>query len=137
MPRNPADNPAAIYRDSLSRGSYWAVHHPLETIGEGCPGRVDDREVVEPGRTGRRRRASPALSGVEADVVVVAAGEEKDRLQPHALRDLEPEYVSIEPSARSRSATLRWTWPIRVSGWIGRVDHRLLARTSYRAARFP
>ena len=26
------DNPAAIYRDSLSRGSYWAVHHSLETI---------------------------------------------------------------------------------------------------------
>jgi integrase len=32
MPRHPADNPAAIYRDSLSRGSYWAVHHSLETI---------------------------------------------------------------------------------------------------------
>jgi len=32
MPRNPADNPAAIYRDSLSRGSFWAVHHSLETI---------------------------------------------------------------------------------------------------------
>jgi integrase len=32
VPRNPADNPAAIYRDSLSRGSYWAVHHSLETI---------------------------------------------------------------------------------------------------------
>jgi len=26
------DNPAAVYRDSLSRGSYWAVHHSLETI---------------------------------------------------------------------------------------------------------
>jgi len=32
MPRQPDDNPAAIYRDSLSRGSYWAVHHSLETI---------------------------------------------------------------------------------------------------------
>jgi integrase len=32
MNRRPADNPAAIYRDSLSRGSYWAVHHSLETI---------------------------------------------------------------------------------------------------------
>lgn len=27
-----ADNPAVVYRDSLSRGSYWAVHHSLETI---------------------------------------------------------------------------------------------------------
>jgi len=32
MPRHSADNPAAVYRDSLSRGSYWAVHHSLETI---------------------------------------------------------------------------------------------------------
>jgi hypothetical protein len=32
MTRQADDNPAAIYRDSLSRGSYWAVHHSLETI---------------------------------------------------------------------------------------------------------
>jgi integrase len=32
MNRRPADNPAAVYRDSLSRGSYWAVHHSLKTI---------------------------------------------------------------------------------------------------------
>jgi integrase len=32
MTRRDADNPAAVYRDSLSRGSYWAVHHSLETI---------------------------------------------------------------------------------------------------------
>jgi integrase len=32
MPHQTDDNPAAIYRDSLSRGSYWAVHHSLETI---------------------------------------------------------------------------------------------------------
>jgi len=27
-----ADNPAVVYLDSLSRGSYWAVQHSLETI---------------------------------------------------------------------------------------------------------
>jgi integrase len=27
-----ADNSAVVYRDSLSQGSYWAVHHSLETI---------------------------------------------------------------------------------------------------------
>jgi hypothetical protein len=30
--RCAADNPAAVYRDSLSHGSYGAVHHSLETI---------------------------------------------------------------------------------------------------------
>jgi integrase len=28
------DHPAAVYRDSLSRGSYWAVHHSLTTIAD-------------------------------------------------------------------------------------------------------
>ncbi len=28
------ENPAVVYRDSLSRGSYWAVRHSLETIAE-------------------------------------------------------------------------------------------------------
>jgi integrase len=32
MTRKPDDNPAAVYRDSLSGGSYWAIHHSLETI---------------------------------------------------------------------------------------------------------
>ena len=27
-----ADNPAVVYLESLSRGSYWAVQHSLETI---------------------------------------------------------------------------------------------------------
>lgn len=29
-----SDNPAVVYRDSLSPGSYWAVHHSLTTIAE-------------------------------------------------------------------------------------------------------
>jgi site-specific recombinase XerD len=29
-----ADNPAVVYRESLSKGSYWAVRHSLETITE-------------------------------------------------------------------------------------------------------
>ena len=29
-----ADNPAVVYRESLSKGSYWAVRHSLETIAE-------------------------------------------------------------------------------------------------------
>ena len=29
-----AENPAVVYRESLSKGSYWAVRHSLETIAE-------------------------------------------------------------------------------------------------------
>jgi hypothetical protein len=36
------DNPAVVYRDSLSRGSYWAVHHGLTTIAELLDGEGTD-----------------------------------------------------------------------------------------------
>lgn len=34
IPHDPADNPAVVYLESLSKGSYWAVRHSLETIAE-------------------------------------------------------------------------------------------------------
>ena len=36
------DNPAVVYRDSLSRGSYWAVHHALVTVAELLDGEGTD-----------------------------------------------------------------------------------------------
>jgi integrase len=36
------DNPAVVYRDSLSRGSYWAVHHALVTVAELLDGKGTD-----------------------------------------------------------------------------------------------
>ena len=40
-------------------------------------GGIADRQVVEPGVMGGRRRGAFALPGVESDVVVIAAGREE------------------------------------------------------------
>jgi site-specific recombinase XerD len=37
-----ADNPAVVYLESLSKGSYWAVRHSLETIAEILAGEDTD-----------------------------------------------------------------------------------------------
>src|SRR5689334_5468389 len=50
------------------------VQQPCERDGQIPAGGVVDREVVETSRAGGRRRAALALPGVEADMVVVAAG---------------------------------------------------------------
>ena len=58
--------------------------------------RVADRDVVEPGRPRRRRGGTAALPGVEAEVMVVAAGADERRLVSVALGDVEAEHVAVK-----------------------------------------
>src|SRR4051794_24447865 len=69
---------------------------PPERVGERLARGVADRDVVEPGRPGRRRRAALRLPGVEAEVMVVAAGGEKERLVADAADDVEAEHADVE-----------------------------------------
>src|SRR5439155_20744136 len=69
---------------------------PPQRIAERSPVRVADRDVVEPRRPGRRRRSAPRLPGVEAEVMVIAAGRDERSLVAHALRHVETENVAIE-----------------------------------------
>jgi len=48
-----------------------------------------------------------ALPGVEADVVVIAAGRNERRAVAHPLHHLEAEHAAVKPQRPSRSATLR------------------------------
>ena len=68
------------------------LDQPAERIGERGARRVEDGDVVEPGRAGGRRRAAFALPGVQADVVMIAAGRDEGGARAVALR-----------SARSRA----------------------------------
>src|SRR5437773_9226086 len=52
--------------------------------------------MVQPGRPWGWGRRSPARPGIEADVVMVAAGREEHRIAAVAGRDLEAEHVAIE-----------------------------------------
>ncbi len=67
-----------------------------ECVGQLGASGVDDREVVETGGSGTGRRATLALPGVEADVVMVAAGGEKCGAGADALGDLEAEDIAVE-----------------------------------------
>src|SRR5205085_6567661 len=57
---------------------------------------IEDRQVIEAGGAGRRRRAAEAVPGVERDVVVIAAGREEGRLAAAPLGELEAQDVAIK-----------------------------------------
>jgi len=67
-----------------------------EGVGQGCARGIEDGEVIEAGGAGWGRLAAEGLPGVEADVVVVAAGGEEGRGVAHAQRDVEAEDAVIE-----------------------------------------
>ena len=53
-----------------------------QRVGQKRPGRVQNRGMVKAGRAGRRWGAAQALPGVEADMVVVAAGRDEGGAGP-------------------------------------------------------
>jgi hypothetical protein len=65
-------------------------------IGEGGAVRVKDRGVIEPGGAGRGRASATAFPGVEADVVMVAAGGDEGGLGAEALLEFEPEHAAVK-----------------------------------------
>jgi hypothetical protein len=75
------------------------VEQPLHGLAElGAVG-VHERDVVEAGVAGRRRRRARALPRVQADVVVVVAGRQEHGVDSGLAAvglDLEPERVAVE-----------------------------------------
>jgi hypothetical protein len=67
-----------------------------EGVGQGCACGIEDGEVVEAGGAGWGRLAAEGLPGVEADVVVVAAGGEEGGGVAHAQGDVEAEDAVVE-----------------------------------------
>src|SRR5207244_10018861 len=72
------------------------VDDALHRLREGLAARIQDGVVVETGGAGRRRAAPFALPGVEADVVVVAAGADEGGLVLPTAHDLEAENPAVE-----------------------------------------
>jgi hypothetical protein len=67
-----------------------------EGVGEGGPGGVEDGDVIEAGCMGGRRGAAGAVPGVQADVMVVSAGEEEGGAGAVTLCHFETQHVAIE-----------------------------------------
>ena len=64
-------------------------------------GRIEDRGVIEAGGAGRGRRAAVAFPGVEAEMMVIAAGRDEGGAGP-AGGQLEAQHAAIESRARAR-----------------------------------
>lgn len=52
--------------------------------------------MVEPGGTGRGRRTTRTLPGVQTNMMMIAAGRKEGRLASIPLRELKPEHIPIK-----------------------------------------
>ena len=52
--------------------------------------------MIEPRRAGRRRRAALAFPGIQADVVMIAAGRDEGRLVAAPLHQFKAEHAAIK-----------------------------------------
>src|SRR6266536_1030768 len=73
-------------RDARAR-----LEDPAQGVGQAPAVGIEDGVVVKPGAAGGRRGSVPALPGVEAKVMVIAAGGEEGGLVTEARLELEPE----------------------------------------------
>src|SRR5260370_26455178 len=79
----------AVQRDSSREQSFQGG-------GQRSSRGVKDRQMVETGAAARRRRTATALPGIEADMVVIAAGRNEGCLAATALGQRESEHAAVE-----------------------------------------
>ena len=70
--------------------------HAPKGVGEIGTGWIQDRQMVEASGSRRGWRSTPALPGVQPDMVVIAASSDERRGRPEALRELKAQYVAIK-----------------------------------------
>jgi len=84
----------AVVRRAFERDA--SLRDSTQGVGQFRPCRVQDGDMVQASRAGRRRLASGAFPSVQSDVMVITPGGEENGLRPVALCDLKAEHVSIE-----------------------------------------
>src|SRR5258707_11940912 len=83
MPRGPVEINARL-------------NHPIQGLGQRCPGRIKDGGVEQSGGPRSRRMAILAFPGVQADVMVIAARRNERRARGQALHQLESQHTAIK-----------------------------------------
>jgi len=87
------------FTDTVIRRSFERNIGFKQSSERGCqfrPRRIQDGDMVQPGRAGRRRLASGALPCVQSDVTMVTTGRQECRLRPKSLSDIKAEHVAIK-----------------------------------------
>src|SRR5260221_14311984 len=75
--------------------------------------------MIKTGRSGRRWRTAAAFPGIKTDVMMIASSRNERGFLTKTGDEFEPEYPTVNPSARSIFATFKCTWPMRVPWLIG------------------
>jgi hypothetical protein len=65
-------------------------------VGQFRSSRIQDGDMVQPRRAGRRRLSSCAFPSVEADVMMITTGQQERRLRAEALRDFKAKPVAVK-----------------------------------------
>ncbi len=68
-----------------------------QRVGELGAGGIENRQMIQAGRVARGRRTAVAFPSIQADVVMIAAGGNKRRLRPEALREFKAQHVTVKP----------------------------------------
>src|SRR5665213_288508 len=108
----------AVVAGAVKRNA--GADHAMERIRQRGPARIEDGGVIEPRRSRRRRTAAFALPGVQADVVMIAAGRNEGRLQTPALHQFEAEHAAIKSERALEVGDLEMNMPDAGAGDDGR-----------------
>ena len=73
-----------------------SIVQPAQCIGQRCPRRTANSNMVEPGSMRPWRRAAFAFPGVQSNVVVITACRKERSFMPIALHQIKAEYATIE-----------------------------------------
>ncbi len=90
----------AVIAGAVERNA--GLDQAMQRIRQRGARRIQDRGVKQAGGAGRRRMAAFAFPGVEADVVVIAAGRNERRARAQPLRHLESQARRNKTPARDR-----------------------------------
>jgi hypothetical protein len=80
---------SAVQRDT-------GTQHAPQAVCKFAPSGIENRQVIESGRTRRRSLAAEAFPGVQADVMVIPTRSQKSRAIADALRNSEAEDIAIK-----------------------------------------
>ena len=97
------------------------LDHAIQRIRQRRARGIENGGVKQPGGAWRRRMAALAFPGVEADVMVIAAGRNERRTGAHPLHHLEAEHAAIEPQRAFEIGDLEMDMPDAGAGNDGWV----------------
>ena len=99
----------AVIAGAVERNA--GLDHAMQRVRQRGAGRIKNRGVKQPRRSRRRRMAAFAFPGVQADVVVIAAGRNERRAGAQALHQFEAEHAAIKSQRAIEIGDLEMNMP--------------------------